>query len=502
MSQTQISLSNFPHWYTSHKRLLFISLGFFLLITFLVFAGLYYIRSDRLNRFIANQVVEALKEYGLRTEIGKFDLAWGIRTAKIRDIKVFNQQTGQLIATIGQLEMAAEILEPYALRLRREIVFKRLNLSNLELRLDMDEQGRSNLQGLHSAPPKAPSRIAFDFSSLLVALKGGKLHINDRAHKLEGELENLEANAQPLSGGTMVKAQLTTGGGRFRYQGREANVEGIELVGSGGETGAEIERFTLRSPIAQTSVGGRIENWDTLRYSFGLKANVTLDEVARLFEPAAGLQGMAGFDGRVEGEGIRYRITGDLNSDQFTAAGARAIGAKIEGISVESDGENINFESKQTRVQTFAVQGNRLTNMAAGTIRGEMSNGRMRGDVPQVTVDRIEISQGQISGVALRKVTASMDGETYQVRGNLGVKSGALREASFGPLNGELIADNGTIALDKFDISLFGGSATGDVAVQMKGGGNSRLKGRFKGVKTGDIFNLISANPAPLAGVV
>jgi outer membrane protein assembly complex protein YaeT len=505
MDQTQGTPPIRPHWYARHKRILLIGLGFLLLITFLVLAGIYSIISGKLNRYLANQVADALGEYGLRAEIGKFEIAWRSQTVKIGDTKVYNQQTGQLIASVDMAEMAVQILDPYALRLRREIAFKRLDLSNLNVWLDVDEQGRSNLQGLHPAPPRAPGRITFDFSSLIGALKGGALHVNDRARKIEGELGSLQANAQPLPGGTAVKAQLTTGGGRFRYQDREMTVDGIELDGSGGETGAEIERFTLRSPIVQASAIGQIENWGALRYGVNLQARVALEEVARVLEQGAGLQGAARFDGRVEGEGARYRITGELDSDDFTAAGSRVRGAKIEGISVESDGEKISFAGKQARVQAVAVQDTKLTNVAAGPIRGEMSNGTTRGEVSQVSVDRIEIAQGQISGVTLHQVTASVDEGRYQARGNLEIKSGAVRGASLGPLNGELIADNGTIALNQFKASLFGGSATGDAAVQTGQtgrGGNSRLKASFTGVKTGDIFTLISTSPAPLAGTV
>jgi outer membrane protein assembly complex protein YaeT len=491
-----------PHWYRTHKRLLLIGLGSLLLIAFLVVAGLYYIRSGRLNRYIANQVVDALGEYGLRTEIGNFDIAWGIRTAKVRDIKVYNQQTGQLIATLDQAEMVAQILEPYALRLRREIVFKRLDLINLNVRLDVDEEGRSNLRGLHPAPRKAPTRITFDFSSLTGALKGGTLHVNDRARKLEGELGNLQANAQPVSGGTAVKAQLSTGGGRLRYQGREATIDGLELIGSGGETGAEIERFTLSSPFAQASAGGRIDDWNALRYNFGLQARAELLEVARVLEPGVELQGTAVFDGRVDGEGTRYRITGELNSNEFTAAGARVGSAKVAGIRVESDGEKVSFESTQARAQSVAIQGTRLTNVAAGGIRGETSNGHTRANLPQLSVGRVELGEGQISGVTLQNINATVEEGRYQARGNLVIKSGAINGASLGPLNGELIANNDLIALNKFKASLFGGSAAGDVAVQTGRGGNSRLKAGFTGIKTGDIFALVSADPAPLAGTV
>src|SRR5262249_22720406 len=157
---------------------------------------------------------------------------------------------------------------------------------------------------------------------------------------------------------------------------------------------------------------------------------------------------------------------------------------------VESGGEKISFESKQARAQAVAAQGARLTDIVAGAIRVEASNGRTRANASKVSVGRVEIAEGQISGFMLQNFNATLNEGRYQARGNLGVKSGALRGAAFGPLNGELMADNGTIALNKFKASLFGGSATGDVAVQTGRGGASRLKANFTGVKTGDIFTL------------
>src|SRR5262245_65418297 len=115
MDQTHGTPPIRPHWYDRHKRILLIVLGLLFLITFLLLAGLYIVISGKLNRYIANQVVETLGEYGLRTEIGDFEIAWRRGIAKISDAKVYNQQTGQLIATIEQAEMSARIPDLYAL---------------------------------------------------------------------------------------------------------------------------------------------------------------------------------------------------------------------------------------------------------------------------------------------------------------------------------------------------------------------------------------------------
>src|SRR5262245_36600558 len=236
-------------WYARRKRLLWIGFSAFSLLALLILAGLLYVRTGRLNRYISSQVVEALGAYGLRVEIGNFNISWGFQTAKIGDIKIYNQQTGQLIATVDRAEMKVQIREPFALQLRREIIFKRLELTNPKLRIDVDEQGRSNLRGLHQAPPQAPSRLVFDFSSLIVAFRAGEAHISDRSRQIEGDLGNIELNAQPLPEGETVRGRLTTHGGRLSYEGREISLEGLDLLVTGGESGAQIEQFAIRTPI-------------------------------------------------------------------------------------------------------------------------------------------------------------------------------------------------------------------------------------------------------------
>src|SRR5688572_4676920 len=84
------------------KRLFWMGFGALSLLALILLVGFLYVRTGRLNRYISSQVVEALSSYGLRVEIGDFNIAWGLQTAKIGDIKIYNQQTGELIATAGR----------------------------------------------------------------------------------------------------------------------------------------------------------------------------------------------------------------------------------------------------------------------------------------------------------------------------------------------------------------------------------------------------------------
>src|SRR5262245_17650169 len=534
IDRTQETPSIQQPWYARRKRLIWIGFSVFSLLALLVLAGLIYVRTGRLNRYISGQVVEALGAYGLRVEIGNFNISWGLQTAKIGDIKIYNQQTGQLIATVDRAEMKVHIREPFALQLRREIIFKRLGLTNLNLRIDVDEQGRSNLRGLHQAPPQAPSRLGFDFSSLIVALSGAEAHINDRSRKIEGDLGNIELNAQPLPEGETVRGRLTTHGGRLSYEGREISLEGLELLVTGGEAGAQIEQFAIRTPVMKASASGRIDDWKAQRYNFNLQSQVALEEIERIFEPQADLRGAATVDakiegvekayninaklssddlaaygdriksvsgaGQVEGEGSRYKVAADLSSNEIVARGAQIHGVKIEGIKAEGDGAKIGFETRRAYARTVVGQGARFIDLSADAIRGESSGGRIRASAPQATADKVELAQGQISGISLKTIDAELERGRYRATGRLAVKDGVISGASVGPIDGDLVADNESVSLNKFKASLFGGNASGDVSMNLERSGDSRLKATFDNLKTDDVFAAASTRRAPLAG--
>src|SRR5687768_3225602 len=111
------------------KRWLIVGLTLLALLVIACLATFFYLRSCRANTYIAGEIKRALTEYGIRAEIGGFELAWGLRTAKMRDVKLYNQENNQLIAVLDNLEVVTEIREPYAFRLRREVVFKEINLN-------------------------------------------------------------------------------------------------------------------------------------------------------------------------------------------------------------------------------------------------------------------------------------------------------------------------------------------------------------------------------------
>jgi len=520
------------------KKLLMLGGIVLILILASVLGGLYYIRSGRLNSFILTQVQSALAEYGVRAEIGGLDLSWGVRTAKAHDIKLYNAETGQLIATVDNVLLVVEIPNPFALSLRRDIIFKRVALDNLQAYVDLDSDGKANFSGLHNVPPSAPGRISFDFSSLVGSLTSGTLHINDRAHRISGDIEHLEGNVEPLPDGSTINLQFSAGKSNLRYEGRDTTLDSLELAAHVGSAGATVDHLNVSSPIGSIKSSGKLEDWNALRYNASIQARVELKEATRVFAPDMGLQGSATFNGDLAGAGPRYKITGAAKSDDLAAAGDRLRGASIEDINVESDGQRIAFSSNRARAGSASVQGQQLTGVAANSISGEIRDGIVRANVKQVTVARVGLPQGQvlgiaaagiraevkdgrtllslgqitiarillreghIDGIALRTPTASLANGRYQIKGNLEVRSGVIRGSQIGPVHGQLVADNNAVALNRFNAALMGGTATGDAVVATGKRATSRLTASLTELKTADLFKLLEVTDAPVTGTL
>ncbi|MEO6726808.1 MAG: hypothetical protein ABIP14_16085, partial [Blastocatellia bacterium] len=222
------------------RKLFFIALlGMLLLIGGVVLSAWLWLRSESFNRFVAGEIKAKLTEYGLRGELGSFGFAWTSQTARLKDLKIYNQQTGQLIASIKEIELKTSISDLYAIKLSREVTLNQVSLDGVEVFLEIDEQGKTNLEGVHDAPPKSKA-LTFDAQSLQAALTNGTVHFKDRRDKFETDLNNLKINAQlsPLTPGS-VNLMVAANDSRAAFEGRQIAISKLDLTARASQSGVE-----------------------------------------------------------------------------------------------------------------------------------------------------------------------------------------------------------------------------------------------------------------------
>jgi len=405
MSATLEDLPPPPRRSTRRRMLVYSALGLIALIIIAVLLALLYLRSEKFNRFVATEIEKALEDYGLLAEIGDLKMGRGFRTVTLRNVKLFNRQTGQLIATIERATVSITIRDPFALKLRREIALDRLEITGVDLRVVFDEQGQSNFQGLRRAPP-SDRRITFDYSRLVGSLVNSKLLFIDRKHGVHGDLRDLSGEAQPIEGSDPPKvgAQLTAGAGYLSRDGREMAIEAVEFIGRVMESGAEIERLALRSPAAEVTASGRLDDWLALRYQLDTQARVKLEEAFAFFAPNLSIKGVASFNGRVEGEGARWNATGMIRSNELAASGVTFRDAQAEKARLDSQDGRWTFSIGQTKARSIVAEGIEFTNATASKLSGTVINGRAQGAVDQATVARVKIARSEFNEITLRDV--------------------------------------------------------------------------------------------------
>ncbi|MGH9849953.1 MAG: AsmA family protein, partial [Blastocatellia bacterium] len=265
------------------KRFVIATVCVILLVALIALGALVYLRSEKFNRYVAGEIKAKLSEFGLRAEIGSFGLSWDTQTARLRDLKIYNQQTGQLVATVERADTQVEVRDLYAPKLSREIAIKKIDVEGVDLYYEIDRKGQTNWDGVHYAPPKSEA-ITFDTTQLLTSLTGGAIHFKDLSRQIEAELRELKATAQPQpQNPKIVSLQLASDRGRVVYKGRENKLDKLELAARVSETNAEIESLNLKSSAADVKAKGKLDDWAALRYDFDFDSRVKLDEAARIF---------------------------------------------------------------------------------------------------------------------------------------------------------------------------------------------------------------------------
>jgi hypothetical protein len=282
------------------RWLLRLSVALIILLGVLSLAAWLYLRSERFNNFVARRIERGAQDYGLRVEVGGFTPGWSARSVRLRDLRVHNQQTGQLIATIKEAELSTDIPNLFALSLERDVILKELRLSGVELQVVIDEQGQTNLAGLRQ-PPKKPGRIHIDASQLVTTLTDSRLVFNDQKHRLATTLEGLQAQLQTQPQTNNFKTQISATGGSFGFDQRTTTLNALNVNGTLDGAGMQIESLKLNSGFGELQARGRLDEWKALRYSLEVETRNDLAETLRVFAPQIDLNGALKAQGQVEG---------------------------------------------------------------------------------------------------------------------------------------------------------------------------------------------------------
>lgn len=351
----------------------------------LVFIIFILFRTGQIDRYVAGQIVSTLAKYNVRAEIGSFSTRLGPREVEINDLKLYDAETGAPIGNIGRIVATVRIEDLWSLKLTRDVNLEKLVIDRPEIWVKYDAEGRSNFSGLKVPPPAPNSRILFAYSTAQVTVNDAVVHYDDRRYDISGEAQNVRATVRPDDPNAPAESRMNviefaSTGSTFKMNGREVNPIDIKLSARANQLRADISELVLKSPVAEARLTGTLDDWRRLSYHMDVRADVDLTQTSDVLRLETAMRGAGRFEGKVEGEGDRYKVEGQIVSDALAADNVRL---KALQVNASASGQGSAYEARGKAVAELLTAGDFQLNMVqlVGGVTGTGSDFRWLGDL-------------------------------------------------------------------------------------------------------------------------
>jgi translocation and assembly module TamB len=356
-----------------------------LVLLVVVLAFLLY-RTGRVDNLIARQIVSTLAEYNIRAEIRAFHTKFGPRTVEMQGLDLYDGTTGEKLGRVERILATIRIEDMFALNLRRNINLESLQIEGLEAWVKFDEEGRSNFRNIRLPPPAENQRINFSYSTARIELRNGVVHYGDERHEIAGEARNLRATIEPDDPNAPAESRMNRvyaalSDSTFTYDGKPIDKIDLEARVRINQTRAEIQELTLRSPVAEARLEGTMDDWRNLRYRMKVASTVDLTQISNTLQTATPLRGAGKFEGTLTGEGDKFQVDGQVQSDALAAGNIRLKGFNATARGTAQGVEN--YEAQGRAVAEMLTAGDFTLNLIqiSGGVMGTGSDFRFLGEL-------------------------------------------------------------------------------------------------------------------------
>lgn len=460
----------------SRRNLKRAALGMFLLLGAASLFVLWFVKSGSFDRWLTGQLKTALAEYGVRAEVGSLHTTLREQAVEIGNLKLYAPESNEPVATLDKLSVQVTLKQLAGFLgwgRKGEVDLQRLTIDGLRATYKVDEQGRSNLAGLKLPAADREQKVEFKTSAATIELRNAEFSYLDQQHKLAGTARNLNLTLSPDQGG-YTRVIAATEKSDFIFDGRESVDIAIQLNARANEQGALVESLKLNSPLVTAELHGELKDWRAFAYQFAAVADIRTREVARLFAPQTKLSGTTHFDGKVEGQGVTYKATGRITSNELLAEGVRIAGLNLNA---SVTGEQAEYQARhELMIRQLMAAGYRVNRFVA--------NGRIAGNGADLSwvgkFDLGELSSGDVRAARINfrdvLVKGRMDDvRSFSLKGRFAIPTLVTADVPVGSLSGELIATRDEINVPKFNGAVFGGTAEGSAKVRLDGRGASTV---------------------------
>lgn len=388
------------------RRKAVITLGSLALIAviFGVFVTVLY-RFGVFDNYIKNQFVAKMDEIGIVFSADTFRVTVNPLALELKNATFNDKVSGEKLFFIRDAQLELSVDNLYAWQLSRDISIRTTKVSGAEVWVKFDENGDSNFKNLKLVEDEAGSSVNFKYDSVDFSLQDSQIHFGHATHKISADAKNVAFLLSPdivtVPDPTLpeqvrrFKFNFSSTDSNVIYDGNKIEPVDIKAEGLADRSGADIKLFSLSTPIAESTMSGKLTDWAALKYDLNIESTVDLTQTSSIIPIGTQITGVGNFKGKVTGEGDKYRVEGEIDSQALTAAG---IYLKAVNVAATVEGTNSNYEANGRAIaemltfEDFKIDFIKL----AGNVQGTGADFRWVGELEAAAAKTKSLSLGRL----------------------------------------------------------------------------------------------------------
>ena len=305
-------------------------------------------RNGVFDNYIKEQFVTKMADIGVVFDADTFRLTISPLKLELKNATFNDKVSGDKLFFIKQADLYLRIKDLYAWQLSRDISLDTTDVDGFEAWVKFDENGKSNFSNLNFVQEEngETSRVNFSYSSVKATIKNGLVHFGDVQHSISADAKNIALALEPEDYNVpddqkRYKINFASTDSNFVYDENKIQPVDIRAQAIAGDKGADISELKLTTPLGESTLSGKLTDWEKLQYDLNVNSTVDLTQTSNILPLGTALRGAANFTGRVTGESTNYNIDGEIQSDALAADNIR-----LKGLNVAATvaGENSMYE--------------------------------------------------------------------------------------------------------------------------------------------------------------
>ena len=335
--------------------------------------------------------------------------------------------------------------------------------------------------------------------------------------KVDGEIKSDELAAQGIRlQGLNVSASSTVQGRSYEINGKavadllnagDFQIDSLQLAGNVMGTGTNFRWVGELRAVAERSYGttltGLILRDARAEMNHGVLTAASNQFTANgLSASGARVNGITASNLQVRSENsVTTAKIGNVKAGTISASGAQVKGVTANGIDVTNRDGVTSVVVKDVQVGATSAAGAEIGNLNIAGVRLSVRNRRIEGSTADIDAGTVKFADGQAENVKLaRPVFVVEPSGSYRATADLSIGGGVLGSMNMGQARATVVATNREVQLNNFTADVFRGRASGNARIAIARGGTSQVRADFNELDIAGPLTALAGSAVPLAG--